>query len=369
MKIGILTSSRADFGIYLPLLKKLEEDNYFELTIFAFGTHVSRFHGYTIQNIVKNNFQKIVSVETLILGDSEEAISSAIGNTTTKFSSIYSFYRNELDLILALGDRYEMFAAVSAAIPFNIPIGHLHGGETTLGAIDNKFRHAITMMSSIHFTATDSFSERVRDMVGSSDQVFNVGALSLDGFSELPLLPISDFKSKFDIDLSIPTILSTFHSETVDITSNKKYASTIVETFLMLSKKYQIVITMPNADSMGNVIREQLLHLQGKHNVILVENLGKIGYFSCMKHAKMLIGNTSSGIIEAASFSKYVINLGNRQKGRLSSKNVLHSPVDMNTILENVKKIEENDMYYIGDNVYERSESSSDLIIQALKKF
>ena len=366
MHIAVLTSSRADYGIYLPLLKKLNSDPFFNLTIIAFGTHLSRLHGYTIQNILDDGFEVSEKLETLILGDTEAAISNAIGNTVTRFSNLWSRISSKIDIVFALGDRYEMFAAVAASVPFNIKIAHIHGGETTLGAIDNKFRHAISLMSTLHFASTDEYCERIKNLIGSDRNIFKIGALSLDNLSELQILSVNDFQEKYDIDLSIPTVLVTFHPETVNTEKNGFYALELVKTFNILSKKKQIVITLPNSDTFGSIIRSQFLELANKNGMIhCVENFGSIGYFSCMSYCSFMIGNTSSGIIEAASLGKFVINLGNRQAGRIRSHNVIDTEIDCTEILNTINRIA--DFEYKGTNVYYVSNSAS-AIVTALKQ-
>lgn len=365
-RIVVLTSSRADYGIYLPLLRKLKADAFFELKIIAFGTHLSRFHGYTVENIEQDGFVVAERVESLILGDSETAISNAIGNTVSRFASLWEKLKDQIDLVFALGDRYEMFAAVSAAVPFNIKIAHFHGGETTLGAIDNQFRHAITIMSSIHFASTEQYCEKIKGLTGQNDNIFNVGALSLDNLEQIPLLTKEQFLKQYNIDLFYPTVLSTFHPETVSIEKNESYAKILVDLFKEMSNDFQIVITLPNADTMGSIIRENFLSLsKKKKGVICIENFGSLGYFSCMKHCSLLIGNTSSGIIEAASLGKYVINIGDRQKGRTRSDNVFDVKVDKEKILATVKMVKGKE--YKGKNVY-YSENSSNKVLEILKK-
>ena len=159
MKIGILTSSRADFGIYLPLLKKIKEDRYFKIEIIVFGTHLSKLHGYTINEIYSSNFYKIHEISSLISNDDPESIGTSYGLTVIKFSRFWN--ENKFDLVLCLGDRFEMSAAVQAGIPFGIKFAHLHGGEITIGAIDNIFRHQITVASVLHFTSTNLSENRV----------------------------------------------------------------------------------------------------------------------------------------------------------------------------------------------------------------
>lgn len=370
MRIAVLTSSRADYGIYLPLLKKLKADDFFELKIIAFGTHLSRYHGYTVDRIEQDGFEVEEKLETLILGDSETAISNAIGNTITRFAPLWEKLKSQVDLVFALGDRYEMFAAVSAAVPFNTNIVHLHGGETTLGAIDEKFRHAITQMSLLHFTATEPYCERVCQMMNSEKGVYNVGALSLDNLLDLNLYSIKEFKDKYKIDLTKPTILNTLHPETTHPENNQYNAETMSKVFRELSKDYQIVITMPNADTYGSVIRKIFEALvEEKENIITVENFGTLGYFSCIKYSCFLLGNTSSGLIEAPSLGKYAINLGERQDGRARSANVIDTPIDFHQILRLVKEVSKLGDY-TGKNVYKKSELRvSEEIIKVLKKY
>jgi len=369
MRVGVLTSSRADYGVYLPLLKAIEADSFFELKIIAFGTHVSKQHGYTIDQIKQDGFKVEVQLGNLISGDSEKAISSIIGNTILKFSSVWKILKDKIDLVFALGDRYEMFAAVSASVPFNIPIAHIHGGETTLGAIDNKFRHAITLMSKYHFTSTVNYAKKVSALIGTKNNINNVGALSLDNLLDLELLDKEAFKERWNINLDIPTILTTFHPETISLEKNKVYAIELVKTLKVLTSNYQIVITMPNADTMGTVIRKKLEQIVEQNpKVISVENFGTLGYFSCIKHSSFLLGNTSSGIIEAASFGKYVINLGDRQKGRAQSNNIYNEKIQKRNILEAVQRIEKNNYNFTGKNIYADDAKTSLQIIDAIKK-
>ena len=351
MNIGILTSSRADYGIYLPLLRRLSQGGSFKLFIFAFGTHVSHFHAYNIEKLIADNWGEVVPVESMVLGDSPEAISTAIGLTTIKFSSVWQKYEGELNLIICLGDRYEMFAAVSAAVPFNIPICHIHGGETSLGAIDNIFRHSLTQMASLHFVSTEQYAEKVRKLSDENAQVWNVGALSLDNIQQMELYSVSDFHRKFGIDLNIPSILTTFHPETKAGEKNLQYVEELIQAIL-LSRDYQWIITMPNADTFGNRIREKLNDIIDQNpSIIGIENFGTRAYFSAMKHCKFLLGNTSSGILEAASFCKFVVNLGYRQKGRACSENVIHTPINTAAILDAIARAASLGEY-TGNNIY-----------------
>ena len=191
MKIGVLTSSRADYGIYLPLLKKIKQDNFFELEIIAFGTHVSKSHGFTLNEIEKENYSKIHCIASLIAIDDEQGIATSYALTALKFADFWQ--HNKFDVVLCLGDRFEMSAAVQAGIPFNVKFAHLHGGETTLGAIDNIYRHQITLASNLHFTAGELFSERLTELIGHNKNVYTVGSLSLDGIERYQPINKSEF--------------------------------------------------------------------------------------------------------------------------------------------------------------------------------
>ena len=353
MNVGVLTSSRADFGIYLPLLKVLKKDPYFSVSIIAFGTHLSPFHGNTIDNIAEEGFVVDHKIETVPVGDSAKAISSSMALTMSKFADFWEGCKSDFDLVFCLGDRYEMFAAVYAAVPYGIKFAHFHGGETTLGAIDNKFRHSISIASDIHFVSTENYGQKVAELTGTWDDIYVVGALSLDNIHGINLLSIEEIKRKFKIDLSTPTILFTFHPETINADRNSKYAMIITETVSVLSERYQIIVTLPNADTENLQYRNAYLALEKEleGSVKCVESFGTQGYFSMMRYCSMLLGNTSSGIIEAATFGKRVIDIGDRQKGRVKASNVLNVPVDKKEILDAVHEIEGHGPFE-GDNPY-----------------
>jgi GDP/UDP-N,N'-diacetylbacillosamine 2-epimerase (hydrolysing) len=354
MRVAVLTSSRADFGIYMPLLVELRDDPFFCLEIIAFGTHLSEMHGYTLNDILTSGFEVRHVLKTVPTNDTPEAIASSIGETIKIFSLFWREHKSNFDLIFCLGDRYEMFASVIAGIPFQLKFAHIHGGEITLGAIDNILRHSITLASKIHFAATSASADVIAKLTGLNTHIFNVGSLSLDNIGKLKLLSIDEFDYKWDIDLSIPTILTTFHPETVNFDRNGEYVDNLIESIHKLDN-YQFLITMPNADTSSQIIRERFIQeFSDSKRVMLVENLGALSYFSAMNFCKLLIGNTSSGIIEAASFGKYVINLGDRQKGREYGPNVLQIPIICDQIVNAVNRIEKlacpgrNNIYFNG---------------------
>jgi len=308
MKIGVLTSSRADYGIYLPLIQKLKCDTFFELEIIAFGTHLSFFHGNTIKEIEKDGYNIIHKLSTILTNDDEQSISTSHGLTV-------------------------------AGIPFGIKFAHIHGGETTLGVIDNIYRHQISLASYLHFIAADCFKKRLIEILDKSEHIYSTGSLSLSNIKSFIPVNKHSFFEKFRLPDS-EYILVTFHPETVSLKENIIYVKEMKEALSDLVKHILLVITMPNADTQGSLYREGILKLKEDFpsRVILIENFGKENYFSAMYYSKIMLGNTSSGIIEAASFGKYVVNVGDRQKGRVQSENILNCHFSKKAIVSSVNK-------------------------------
>ena len=366
MKIAVLTSSRADYGIYLPLLQRLKTESTIILEIIAFGTHVSENYGFTISDIVKDGYDKIHEINSLVGDDSKKGIATSYGNTVLSFSDFWDVHK--FDLVFCLGDRFEMSAAVQASIPFGVKLAHIHGGETTLGAIDNIYRHQITLASQLHFVSTLNYKKKVEELKGKSEKIYDVGALSLDKISNFWPAEKSSFLNKFHIK-DEDYALVTFHPETVEPDSNIFYAKQMKMALVELTKKLNIVFTMPNADTLGSVYRKEIYKIKADipNKIVIVENFGKSNYFSAMHYAKILIGNTSSGIIEAASFKKYVINVGTRQKGRIKSANVFDVNFDAKNILEKSYSILKL-ASFSGDNIYYK-EGTAENIIKILKNY
>lgn len=366
MKIGVLTSSRADYGIYLPLLNKLLEDPYFNLEIVAFGTHLSKSHGFTVEEIEKTKFSKIHKISTLLSNDDESSIATSYGLTVIKFADFWS--KNKFDLVFCLGDRFEMSAAVQAGIPFGIKYAHFHGGETTLGAIDNIYRHQITLASLLHFTASDFFTKKVIELLRNSQNVYTVGSLSLADIHNFSPTKKEIFLEKYKIP-NKDFILATFHPETNAFAQNFNFATVMRKALSQIAKDWVVVVTMPNADTLGSIYRNEISKLKSDYpsHVICIENFGKENYFNAMYHSKLMVGNTSSGIIEAASFRKVVVNIGDRQKGRAQSNNVYNAKYDENEIIANFNlALCSNE--FIGENIY-CQKNTLELIVKKLKTF
>lgn len=360
MTIGVLTSSRADYGIYRPLLEKLSADLRFKLSIIAFGMHLLERHGKTITEIERDGFGTIFQVGGMPNGDSRLDIVRGYGEVVKNFGDFWN--KHQFDCVLALGDRWEMSAAVQAAIPFEIKLAHIHGGETTLGATDNIYRHQISLASTLHFTAAKFFSQRVSALIETDVHVYTVGSISLEGLTEIQLPDWNEVMQQLDIPFN-EFILVTFHPESVNAKANKDLAQITYDALSTLVDKHALLITKANADVMGDLFNEKLeaLEKENPNRVRLIASLGKLNYFSAMRHCKFLLGNTSSGIIEAASFKKWVINVGNRQKGRLQSGNVIDVPFNAVSIIESVANLSEAEAY-TGENKYVSKKTSSNII-------
>jgi GDP/UDP-N,N'-diacetylbacillosamine 2-epimerase (hydrolysing) len=366
MKIGVLTSSRADYGIYQSLLMGLSHDATFDLHIIVFGMHVMPKFGNTIEHIRTDNYGQLHELGGLLETDDTVSIAQSYAQVCNVFANFYN--QNEFDVVIALGDRYEMNAAVQAGVPYNIKFAHLHAGETTLGAIDNIYRHQISLASDILFTSTEEYKVEAAKYTKSPNEIYNVGALSLDAFEELKFDKEDFFKEKFNIP-NEKYVLITFHPETIRADENVKFAQEMYDALYKISSNIHLVITMPNADTAGSVYRAQLEKLKKTipTQVSLIENFGKRHYFNAMHYAQFLLGNTSSGIIEAASFGKYVVNVGDRQKGRSQSDNVMNCNFTSSEIIQTVQTAARKGDYE-GNNVYCKS-NVSEQIINTIKEY
>jgi GDP/UDP-N,N'-diacetylbacillosamine 2-epimerase (hydrolysing) len=369
IRVGVLTSSRADYGIYLPLLRKLKSDTDFELTLIAFGTHLSYQFGYTLNSIIEDGFEVKHTISSMVAGDDPNAIATSVALTSMKFAEFWKDHGNDFDIIFCLGDRYEMFAAVTSAIPFNIKFAHLHGGETTDGAIDEIYRHGITLASTLHFTSTEIYAQRVASLIDTKDGITPTGALSLDNIKGFQALTQQQFLEKWHIDLGRPFVLVTIHPETKHFENNSLYIDETKRVLAELILRYQLVVTLPNADTQGNLWRNLFLQFKQQHpdRVVCVENFGTQSYFTCMQYCQFLLGNTSSGIIEAASFRKHVVDLGDRQKGRIVSDNVIKASFKYIEIMTAIRAVETKGEY-TGTNKYDVGGAVS-IIVKILKDY
>lgn len=333
--VGVITTGRSDYGIYLPLLRRMKQDPDLKLHLIVSGMHLSPEFGMTVKDIEKDGFEIGERVEMLLSSDTPEGIAKSMGLGTIGFAQIYARFRP--DILVALGDRFEVHAAVVAALPFKIPVAHLYGGELTEGAIDDAFRHAITKMSHLHFTATDVYAQRVMQMGEEPWRVTVCGALSLDNLRTTPLLSRDEFADKFAITLPEKFLLVTYHPVTLEYEQTEMQIKELLTALDVIG--LPVLFTMPNADTGGRVIRKLIGEFLPKHpDSKKVENLGTQGYFSAMALATAMVGNSSSGIVETASFGLPVVNVGNRQKGRMRGQNVIDVGCNREEIVDGIRK-------------------------------
>ena len=360
-KIGFITTSRADFWIQLGLIKEFEKVDHIEIIIFALGMHTSKEYGYTIQDIKKNvqNGRICFSEDILVYGETMEGVSLSMGEATKQMANLLTL--NPVDTVVCLGDRFEMYGAVSSVVPFNIPIVHLHGGEVTAGAIDEKFRHAITKLADYHFATCEEYKERIIQMGADSKKVFNVGSLGVESIGKLRLLSPNEIKSHFKIDVTKKYLLATYHPVTTEVEKSEF----LIDSFINYLKEidYEVVLTLGNADTMGKMFRDKLHQAKDEigERIYIFDTLGATGYFSVAKYCQFVIGNSSSGIIEMASLGKPVVNIGNRQKNRACSDNVIHCESDSESILAAHSEAEK----MVGRsffNIYEKINTAKNII-------
>jgi UDP-hydrolysing UDP-N-acetyl-D-glucosamine 2-epimerase len=292
--------------------------------------HLSHRFGNTVRAIEEDGFTIADRVEMQLCSDTPEGIASSMGRGTISYAESYA--RVTPDILVVLGDRFEMHAAALAALPFNIPVAHIHGGESTEGAIDEALRHSITKMSHLHFTSTEVYAQRVIQMGEEPWRVTVSGAPGLDNLNSIRLLTRQELSERFSLALDGATLVATYHPVTLEYRDTKAH---LVEFLGALSQVDQsIIFTSPNSDTGNQVVLEGIKEFADqRQNVQITANLGTQGYFSLMSHASAMVGNSSSGIIEAASFELPVVNVGDRQRGRIHSENVIDVGINRQEIL------------------------------------
>ncbi len=329
--IGCVTVARSDYGIYTPVWDAIQSHPDLELKIFAAAAHLSPDFGMTVNQIRSDGYPVTEEVEMLLAGDSPRSVAMSSGLGTINFAQ--AFERHHLDVLVLLGDRFEMHAAAVAAVPFLIPIAHIHGGEETTGAIDNVYRHSITKLSHLHFASTQDHAQRIIQMGEEPRRVTVSGAPALDRILHRDPPPFPELRMKVDPALVPGYLLATFHP----VTTEYEHARHQADDFLHALQEHghPVLITMPNADTGGRAVREAISAVSKSWpELYAVENLGPDLYLTAMKNAFAMVGNSSSGIIEAASFGLPVVNVGNRQEGRARSGNTVDCPTVKSEILD-----------------------------------
>lgn len=322
-RIGIMTGTRAEYGLLKPLMQEINKDNDLELYLIVSGMHLSPEFGMTYQEIEEDGFEINAKVEMLLSSDSPAGISKSIGLGVIGFAD--EFQRADLDMLILLGDRYEALSAAICAMVMRIPIAHLHGGELTEGAIDEGIRHSITKMSYLHFTSTEQYRSRVIQLGENPERVFYVGALGVENIKKINLMTKEELEKSIHFEIDENTVVVTYHPVTLE-------NNTVEEQFLNLlevldrNPKIRMIFTKANADTNGRIVNELIdkYAAQNSERACAFMSLGQKRYLSALKYCRIVIGNSSSGIIEAPSFGKPIINIGDRQKGRICADSVIN---------------------------------------------
>jgi len=321
-KICIITGTRAEYGLLRWVMQGIKDDFELTLQVIATGMHLSPEFGVTYHEIEKDGFKIDRKVEMLTSSDTPVGIAKSMGLGLIGFADAL----NELgpDLIVVLGDRFEIFAAVAAALVARIPVAHLHGGETTQGAFDEALRHSITKMSHLHFVAAEEYRQRVIQMGEQPDRVFLVGGLGIDNIKRMKLLDRADLEASLDFKLGQKNLLITFHPVTLEMSTAVDQMSELLAALAAL-KDTKLVFTMPNADTDGRPLIKLVENFVEQHpNARAYTSLGQLRYLSCIAQVDGVVGNSSSGLIEVPSFRKGTISIGDRQRGRLKAASVIN---------------------------------------------
>ncbi|MFN7910620.1 MAG: UDP-N-acetylglucosamine 2-epimerase [Bacteroidota bacterium] len=326
MKLFVITSSRADYGLLRPLLLRIKGDNFFDLKIIATGSHLSKDFGYTYKEITNDKFHIFKKIDIVQSHDRPVDIANSSAIAIKSFGQLYA--KHKPDAIFVLGDRYEVFCSVFAALFFKIPVIHYSGGEKTIGAYDDSIRHSITKMSHLHFVSCLDYRKRVIQLGENPKHVFNVGSLGIDNIKNLKLFSKSELEQSLNLKLSKPTFLVSYYPETLSKLTAKQQFQQVLEA-LSFFENHQIIFTKSNADNDGRIISKMIdQFVQINLNAFAFESLGVVRYLSAIKHVELVIGNSSSGYTEVPSFNVPTINIGNRQKGRVKAQSIIDVEID-----------------------------------------
>jgi len=363
-KICVITGTRAEYGLLYWSMKKLQEDNEIDLSICVTGMHLSPEFGSTYKKIEEDGFVITEKIEMLLSSDTSVGIAKSIGLATISFGEV--FERLKPDLILVLGDRFEIFAACSAAMVSKIPIAHCHGGEATEGLIDEAIRHSITKMSQVHFTSTEEYRNRVIQLGEQPNNVFNVGALGIENINKLELLNKIQFEESINFKLNKINLLITFHPVTLDTASAETQFKQLLSAIDKL-ENVTIIFTKPNADTDGRIIIQMIDEYVSKkpEKSISFTSLGQLRYLSAIQFMDIVVGNSSSGLIEVPSFQIPTINIGDRQQGRVKALSVIDcetNEIDIKNSIQKALSKEFKDFIKTSKNPYGEKNASNEII-------
>ncbi|MDB3938927.1 UDP-N-acetylglucosamine 2-epimerase [Candidatus Pelagibacter sp.] len=336
-KVCIVTGSRAEYGLLYWLIQAVKEDQDFELQLIVTGMHLSSEFGFTYKE-VEQDFKINKKIDMHLSSDTSVEISRSMGIAQTSFSE--AFYELKPDIVVVLGDRYEIFSAAVAAMISRIPIAHIHGGEATEGLIDEAIRHSISKMSHLHFTAAEEYSSRVIQLGEEPNRVFNVGGLGIENIKKLKLLSKKEFENSINFKLNKKNILVTFHPVTLEKQTSEKQFQEILEILDELEDT-NIIFTKTNSDIDGKIINKMIdqFTFKNSNKSKSITSLGQLNYLSALKHVDLIIGNSSSGLLEAPSFKIGTVNIGDRQNGRLKAESVVDCLTDRKNIKEAIERV------------------------------
>lgn len=331
MKLAVITSTRAEYGLLFPLINRLLTDKFFDTHVIVTGTHLLDKFGYTIQYIRAD--QVPIAYQVPIMDEEPTDVCSIIANAIERFGIIYQ--KEKYDAIVVLGDRYELYGFCIPAILNNIPIIHLHGGEKTEGAVDEKIRHSITKMSAVHFASIDEYANRIIQMGENPKYVFKSGALGIDNIMSFQPMSVSELEKELKVELENRRFaIVTFHPTTLSTIQEIK--KQVIEVFdALVESGLYCIVTMPNSDKGGDIVDGVIRNYinQYREQFYFVKSLGQKRYLSLLKNCSVVIGNSSSGIIEAPSFNIPTVDIGERQKGRFAPETVIHCQCTKDEIL------------------------------------
>ncbi|WP_127717807.1 UDP-N-acetylglucosamine 2-epimerase [Halobacteriovorax sp. HLS] len=330
-KIGILTSTRADYDLLLPVYRELIDSDLFDPVFIVTGTHLSENHGMTIDELKKEKVNILFSFSLSTENSTPEMLTISLAQMQMEYSR--ALRDNLVDGLIVLGDRVELLPIVLTTSLFGIPLIHMHGGEITQGAIDEVIRHAVTKFSLFHFPSTETYRKRIIQLGESPERVFNIGSVGVNNVKNINPLKISELEKELNLKLNEKTMVVTIHSET---SQNKEYQIEMIQNFLSVVKEYSdwtIIFTGSNMDLYSDLIEKKIHNFVEKNeNAFYFKSLGLKKYFSLLSYCSLCVGNTSSGIIEVPSFLIPTINIGDRQKGRVCASSVVHADISINSV-------------------------------------
>ncbi len=363
-KICVVTATRAEYGLLKPLMSLIQDSDNLQLQIIATGAHLSPEFGLTYKQIESDGFKIDEKIEILLSADTPSSIVKTMGMAMIGMADVFS--RLKPDLLVILGDRYEMLAIASAATIFTIPIAHLHGGELTAGAYDDAIRHAISKMSSLHFTSTEEYRKRVIQLGEQPDKVFNVGAIGLDNVNNLKLLTKEELEADLNIKFNKFNYQITFHPETLGNISSQEQFQNLLNVIDQQKDSF-FIFTKANADTDGRIINKMIDNYVSVNpdKAKAYSSLGTLRFLSVVKNCTAIVGNSSSGILEAPSLKTATLNIGNRQDGRVQAKSIINvdcSESEIKRGLEELISVEFQEKVQTVVNPYEQKNTAVNIL-------